>query len=436
MALVVVVAAVVRIGWALYAARSGPEYLVSGDQYSYWLLGQEIGAGRGYRLPPFTYPTSYYPVGYPALLGLISFVTTHTPLPDSSVLSTAVLQIALGTLSVWLVWVVGRRVAGERVALVAAWIVALFPNLVFSVATFSIEITFTALVLAAVAIVVTHDWGSGAPPTNRRLLAFAVVFAASVLVRPFSFPVLVGLVLAGVAAGLGWRAALRTAVIPLIVTVLALVPWTVRNAVQMDAFVPISTNLGDTLCMDRTMDANGTFRFSVHEGCADPSLPEAERSAANTRKAISFVLHHPLKEVQLWGMRFYRMMSSDRVALEEVEANGAGAFLGARVRSTLGGLADAWFFAVCAAALVGLARAGRRTWRGPERTVTFVTGVSLLLIPLGLWGAPRFHVPLTPFLAILAAVGLTWVWRRPGPGLAPPPGQPPVSRAQAPTGLS
>ncbi len=420
-----------RAVWAAYAARSTPEFLLSGDQYSYWVLGQEIGAGRGYQIPPFTTPTSYYPVGWPAILGLITAVTTHTPLPDSSVLWTALWQIAAGTASIALVHRVADRTWGARVAVVAAWLVALWPNLVMSVATYSIETTFVALVLLAVAVLVDHDWTAGAPST-RRLVVFGVVLAVAVLVRPFALPIVVGLMFACRRAGVGLRVAIRSAVIPVAVVAVSMVPWTVRNLDALDAFVPVSTNLGDTLCIDRTLDANGTFRFAEHEGCADPALPEAERSQANTRKAIRFVLDHPVKEVELWGMRTYRMMIDDRIALREVEELGAGRFLPDGLRSTLGVAADAWFFAVGTLALLGAARSRRAMWATPPRVITFVTAVSLLAIPVLLWGAPRFHVPLSPFLAIGAAVAIEGMvdGRRAGDDGDQP------SATQAPAGVS
>lgn len=424
---------VLRIAWAGYAARSTPEFLVSGDQYSYWVLGQEIGAGRGYRIPPFTTPTSYYPVGWPAILGLITFVTTNTPLPDSSVLWTALWQIAMGVLAVALVHRVALRTWGPRVAVIAAWILALWPNLVMSVATYSIETTFLALVLACVAVLVDHDWSTGAPST-RRLVAFGVVLAVAVLVRPFALPVVLGLALACRNARVGWRPTLRSVAIPVAIVLVSMVPWTIRNLGALDAFVPVSTNLGDTVCIDRTLDANGTFRFAEHEGCADPSLPEAERNPANVRKALSFVVHHPLKEVQLWGMRTYRMMIDDRVALREVEELGAGRFLPDSVRSGLGLLADVWFFAVGTAALVGAALARRQLWATPARVVSFTTGVALLGIPVLLWGAPRFHVPLSPFLAIGAAVAIDRIRARRGGRSGPGDDQP--SATQAPAGVS
>ena len=398
--------AVLRIAWAFYAARSTPEFLVSGDQFSYWFLGQEIGAGRGYRLPPFTAASSYYPVGYPALLGLIAFITTHTPLPDSSVLSTAVLQVVMSTAAIALVGFIAGRLWGRRVALLAAWLVALFPNLILAVATYSLETTFITLTLAAVAVLVGHDWSTGELPSTRRLVDFGVVIATAVLVRPFALAVVIGLVLACLVVRGGWRNTARTVAIPVGIVVLSMVPWTIRNAVALDAFVPVSTNLGDTLCLDRTLDANGTFRFSVHEGCAPPDLAEVPRNRANIGKAAKFVLGHPVKELHLWGMRIYRMMLNDRPALIEVEELGEGRFLGHRARTGLGVLADTWFFTIGSLALFGTWRAGRANWREPRRLVVFTTGIALMVIPMLLWGAPRFHVPLEPFMAIAAAVGI------------------------------
>jgi hypothetical protein len=418
-----VVGLLLRVAWAIYAARSVPEFLVSGDQYSYWVLGQEIGNGRGYRIPPFTTPTSYYPVGFPALLGAITWLTLHTPLPDSSILATATLQIVMGVATAALVWFVADRTWGRRVANVAAWLMALWPNAVMAVATYSLETTFTALVLASVAVLVGHDWSTGRAPSTQRLVVFGVVFAATMLVRPFALPVLVGLALAVWRSGAGTRTVLRSVAIPVLVVLLAMVPWTLRNARALDAFVPVSTNLGDTMCLDRTLDANGTFRFAIHEGCADPALPEVERNGANIRKALSFVAHHPVKEVSLWGMRLYRMMEHDRVALREVEENGAGRFLPDWLRSGLGLLADLWFYAVGVLALVGVATTRRQLWATAPRVVFLATSVGLLLIPLGLWGAPRFHVPLAPFMAVMAAVTLSRLRQ-------------PEEAAQAPTGVS
>lgn len=399
------VGAALRIAWSMYAARSVPEFFVSGDQYSYWVIGQEIAAGRGYRIPPFTDPTSYYPVGFPALLGLVAFITQRAPLLGDPVLVMAAVQITAGVAAIWLTAVIAERLWGRRVAVVSAWMVALWPNLIIGSATYSIEPVFIALTLAVVAVLVTHDWSTGVPSTPR-LVAFGAMLGLTVLVRPFIAPVVVGLAVAAGMTGAGWRAVMRTVAVPLVVVAVALVPWTVRNAIVLDAFVPISTNLGDTLCMDRALDANGTFRFADHQWCADPDLPEVERNRENIRLAVEFVVTHPGKEVQLWGMRLFRMMSDDRVALREVEELGAGLFLPDGLRTTLGIAADTWFFAVGSLCLIGVLRRRRALVATPERVIVLMTAVGLLLIPVGLWGAQRFHVPLSPFMAMGAALAI------------------------------
>ena len=417
-----VVAAVVRIVWALYAARAEPEFFTSGDQHSYWALGESIGSGDGYQIPEWGVSTSYYPVGWPAILGLAAAIRLNTPLPDTAIYSTAIIQIAFGLLTVFCAWVIARRISNERVAVVAAWIVALFPNLIFAVATYSVETSFVALTVATVAIAVSHDWSAG-PPSTWRLVAIGATLAASILVRPFAAPLILGLVIAAIAARYPWRAVLKVVLVPVVVVLVSLIPWTVRNAQTFDAFIPISTNLGDTVCIDRVSWANGTFRWSTHEGCADPDLPEVERNPKNTRKAIEFVIENPAKEVQLWGMRLFRMMQNDRSSLEEVRTLSADGFRPDPVWRGLGLLADAYFFTVGALSIVGIAMVRRGLWRGPERIITFTTAAFLLIIPMLLWGATRFHTPLEPFMAIIAAVPLVawWSRRSPEPEEAPAP---------------
>ena len=108
--------------------------------------------------------------------------------------------------------------------------------------------------------------------------------------RPFSAPFVIAVALAMLTIKVGWRqtiAAVAWTVLPIL---LLLTPWTLRNLGAMHAFVPISTNLGDTACLDRSMKADGGFRWAV-EGCADPGLPEVARNRQNIGKAIGFVTH-------------------------------------------------------------------------------------------------------------------------------------------------
>jgi len=396
------VAAGVRLLWVLYATHE-PIPLISGDAYSYYYYGQELAAGHDLVGYVGGMPTAYYPIGYPAVLGGLFWLVRSTPVPDNLPLAGSLLNVALGTLSVGLVFVIARRGFDTRVGLVAAAITAAFPSLVIYSATFQVETTFIFLALGLVAVVVTHDWSTGAP-TRARLVTIGALLGVSASVRPFSMLFLVGLVVALLVAGCGWRRivmALGWVALPL---VLVLAPWTIRNLVVMDAPIVFSSNFGDGLCIDRSLDATGQFRWTSHEGCAPPDTPEAERYTENARRGIEFIIEHPEKEVQLIFKRAWYMMEHDHDGLTAAESGTANPFLGHRLRTILGRTADWFFYATLALAAAGVLA----FFRGhrPERLFVGIALLSLLAAPLSLYGNTRFHVPALPFLAIAAAIPL------------------------------
>ena len=394
-----------RLAWALWVRPAAPvSWYLSGDQFSYYHYGSEIARGRGYINYVSGGATAYYPIGYPAILGALYFAVIHSPLPDNLMLVTALFHVVIGTASVWLVWVIGRAVGGVRTGLLAAGLYAVFPNMIFQVATLQLETTFVFLLLVALAVAVTHDWSTGAPGLHR-LLAFGATLGAAVIVRPFAIVLLFGLLGALLVTRSGWRVVLTGLAVPLAVVVAMSVPWTIRNAVEMHAFIPSSTNMGDTLCLDRNLDAQGGFRFSDHDGCVDPLLAEVPRSAGNTKKAIDFVLHHPRREALQIARRGRIMFADDHDGIEAVQTLGGGEVLSARTVRTLQPTSD-WFFY----GLVTLAAAGApmllRRERRPARLLVLSGLVGLLVIPLLLWGNPRFHLPLAPLFALCAALAL------------------------------
>jgi hypothetical protein len=245
-------------------------------------------------------------------------------------------------------------------------------------------------------------------------LAFGAVLGASVLVRPFSVWFLVGLYLAALAVGAGWRKAGLMTLVPTLVVVAMSVPWIARNEVRMHAFIPTSTNTGDTLCLDRNSTAQGGFRFADHDGCVDPNLPEVPRNNGNTRKAISFVIHHPAREALQIVRRARIEFDSDSDGLFATQSLGGGPALGSRSYKALSTIADWYFFVMLGLGALGLPLLFRRA-RAPEWRIVFVAFSSMFVIPLLLWGNQRFHVPLLPFLALFGAAALhrvaTWFGR-------------------------
>jgi 4-amino-4-deoxy-L-arabinose transferase-like glycosyltransferase len=315
-------------------------------------------------------------------------------------MAVALLHAAMGTATVLFVFLIGRAALGRRLGLLAAAVVALFPNLVFNVPTYTLELAFIFWSTAALAVIATHDWSSG-PPSTRRLLAFGTVLGLSVLTRPFSIPFVLGLALAMVVIRAGWRRTFTAVAWTMLPVVVLLTPWTVRNLDALHSFVPVSTNLGDTACLDRSMEADGGFRWAV-DGCADPALPEVQRNRENIGKAISFVVHHPVKELELMGKRLGRMLEHDHSGLQEAESVN-GEVLSPGLRHIAIDVADGYFWIVMGAAAFGVVGLFRRGARRPERVLVAVALVVLLLLPIELWGNVRFHIPALAFAAIAAA---------------------------------
>lgn len=415
---VLAVAFALRLAWALTTTRA-PVFVESGDAYSYFFYGRQFAEGGGYlNLDGSGAATAYYPPGYPAILGALFWVLLHTPLPDGPdalAMAGSLLHVVLGTGSVALTYLIARAVVDERVALVAAALLAVWPNVVFYGSTLQLETTFVFLALAVLALVATER---DAPPNRpARAALFGAVLAGVCLVRPFAAPLVIVPAIAAIVARAGWRRSGVLAVAALVPFVALLVPWTLRNQRAMGAALPFSSNTGDTVCLDRSLDAEGGFRFADHAGCADPDLGEVERNAESTRLAIEFVREHPGREALQVLRRLRLIFGNDNDGLHAVERGEHNRFLGDGLRTALRRAADGYFFAVLASATVGLgltiaraARAGRTALaRSAYVVLPFLalTGTAALL-----WGTPRFHQPLTPFLAIFASVTLTTVTRR------------------------
>ena len=162
---ILAVAAVLRLVWFFWAKTSPPgHFMDAGDQFSYWYYGNEIAGGRGYVSYVGHEATAYYPIGYPTILAAIIWVTVRIPFVDPDLLRVLnLVHVVVSVATVALVFVVGRRLLGVRAALVAAALMAGFPNLIFQVTTLQLETMFIFTTMAALAIIVGHDWSSGPP---------------------------------------------------------------------------------------------------------------------------------------------------------------------------------------------------------------------------------------------------------------------------------
>jgi hypothetical protein len=153
-------------------------------------------------------------------------------------------------------------------------------------------------------------------------------------------------------------------------------------------------------------------------------LPNPEREIAEwrfeTRRALAWAWNHPQRELSLIPRRIYHLYRHDHAALAWVtpdldfgKMKPGGTSPGQRKAPifdprrdrALALLADVPFYAVLALALVGGRRAFSR--RRPAALILPLSAIYITLLHGVLFaGDPRFHAPLLPVLAILAASAL------------------------------
>jgi hypothetical protein len=195
----------------------------------------------------------------------------------------------------------------------------------------------------------------------------------------------------------------RRSVLALAACVLVIAPWTIRNAIELHAFVPISTESGSTLA--------GTYNAaSMHDHFAPGSwillrhtedlplarraLPPAATDAVLRRAALRFIAAHPAYPLEVAGENLRRWLDLAGVRRARFEAGTAD--IGPRWADAA--LPFAWV-------LAGLAIAGllARAARGTPRAFWLAPGALLLVTLLVNAETPRFRAPLDPFLILLAA---------------------------------
>lgn len=409
---ILVVAFALRLAWSIHAARR-PQ--VFGDPFSYLTHGEEIARRDGYRVLRFDEPggpTAYYPVGYPAILGGIIAIAQRF-WSDVNTMGVAIgLNIATGTATVWFVYDLARRLATRVVARVAAGITALFPGLVLYTATVHLETVFTFIVVLIAWLMLSRRW-TGRPPRFVHLVVLGALFATATHVRPIVVVFIPLFALFWKRSGTTWWQGIRSMLVVAGVVVVALAPWTYRNAEKLDAFVVLSTNTGDNLCVGHQPQSRGHYHelFDFCWAGMDPEVidDEVERDQANTRRALRYAIEHPVREVELLGRKLYYLLEHGHEGIYAVESYGADPFLERGTRTLIMRSADVFYYAVLVLALVGLWPA-LREGDLRRRILLAWTGV-LLFTPLVFFGGVRFHVPALPFFAVLAALAVGWAAR-------------------------
>ena len=407
----------------LAVVRLTPGYVPHHDDRSY--LAYAVAIDRTGALPVLTHggvrvPTAYRAPGFPALLAAVRAVAG----PGLAPLRVA--QVLVGVTLVALIGVVTAQLWGHRAGLAALALAAVSPPLVLLGSSLVSEPLYAALETGAMAAALRAR-----RERSHRLpcaLAAGALGGAAALTRPAGLVVLPALALAALPQARPGRARLAAAVV--LAGVAVVTPWTVRNAHVLHAFVPVSTEAGNTLAGTYNPVAARDPIFPW--GWQDPratGLYRAERAAhrfdepatdaALRGAALRYVAAHPAAPLEVALHDGARLAGLAPRAWSRRSLGSVSLVVGGAVQDLL----RAGLLATTLLAVAGAAAARRRA----PPAGWWLAGALVLAAAALVNGEERFAVPVQPWLLALGGLALATAYDR-----VRPPGKDRAARRPAP----
>jgi 4-amino-4-deoxy-L-arabinose transferase-like glycosyltransferase len=377
------------------------------DAAAYAKIAANLDRGQGFTVgPTATQPASNYSPGLPL------FVAGIYKLTGGIHERFARLVLALiGTLAVLLTYLIGRRLSGPLAGLIGAGAIACYPALLEYQGMLMGEPLAAALLAGAVLAVL---WAADETAPARWLLPGAL-FGALALVRPeyLAVAVLVSLVVLLRDGRRNWSRAWAQALLVLVGMAVVVVPWTARNAIELDRFVPISTGGGQVLFAGTYLPSDGNSEkvgTEVVERHPELFGPRAVQQLRLEQILARLAAHrYPEMETDKALSKMGKEQLWDDVSEEPLEYAG---FVAAKIgRIWSHGARNVmrepiWellHWALVALGLLGLILlALQRRWEALLLATIFlvITAISALLV-----ASPRRVLVMMPLVAALAGVG-------------------------------
>jgi hypothetical protein len=388
------------------------------DAAYFRLTATNLADGKGYSAPFVTHPhelvpTAAHPPLFPALLSVFDLLGLHS-------ISGQRIALAFVTCtSVLVMGLLGRKIAGPVVGIVAAVIVAVDPFWLQPVGTLMSESVY----LIAIPLMLLLALRCLEAPTYGRFALLGAVTALTILIRSeaVDFVVLLGLPLL-IFADVSWkkRALLGMAFVAGLILLLG--PWVIRNEVQLGGAV-ISDQQGLTLAgsyCNNTFDPNDATYGSFSGYCADALAAYYVKivKPPNPRKGWTELdLDRSLTGISETFARQHLGRLPSVVLAREASTWGLGnhsyqldlAVAGGRNESyEQVGWVTYWI-------LLPFVLAGAATLAKRSRQVLTVMVIPILVVALNValtYGSTRFRVAAEPSLAAMAALGMVAVAAR------------------------
>jgi hypothetical protein len=397
LALIVAFALALRLLWLFETNAVIPP--LSDPQY-YHATATNIAEGRGFSVAvsdggfvagPGSEATAFWAPGFSFALAPFYKLFGADP-----AVAKAFNAIA-GALTVLPVFFIGRRLRDDATGLLAAAIFALTPALIFWTASVFSEPLFTLGVASTIAL---GMYGAGRGSMTW-CFATGVVLIATAFVRSQGVLLVVPVAVLFVRSP-DWRVAARAMAPVAAAILLFVVPWALRNQAVMGEPYLINDNLGYNLRLAHAPYSTGTSVPPQDLWDEQPGISFKQRERLfddlGRERALDYALAHPRREAELALKRVLYLLESDAAASINWSESLGRTPIG-RGRDAFVLIGDIYWYAMLALAALSLALV-RRTRESLALWSMVLTWTALHTI---FAGEPRYHVPLTPIVAVLAA---------------------------------
>jgi 4-amino-4-deoxy-L-arabinose transferase-like glycosyltransferase len=239
------------------------------DSHAYYALSKALYEEGSFGGPTFHDSSDWSP-GAP-LLYAAAFYATGGPREGTA----RIVEALLGVAAILVVFLLGERLGGCWVGLMAAFAVAVYPPFIHSTGELMSE---PPAILTLPAAVLAFLW-AGEQERLRAWLLPGLLFGLTAMFRPeYLFVAAAFVVLAAIHVGMarGWKPGLAGAGLLLAALLLPIVPWTIRNVDVLGRVVPISTGSGKALYVGTFLPADGEYqrvKAILYERYDHKSLP-------------------------------------------------------------------------------------------------------------------------------------------------------------------
>lgn len=400
---ILVLAVVLRLLWMM-AVQPDPRDGRFDDSVWYHNSARLLVEGHGYVNYGELTPTSLWAPGYPLTLAGLFL------LPGDDVAAARVLNLVASVALVAGVYYLGAKLWDTRAGLFAAGIMALFPSSIYFSTLMMTEVFFASLLVGLLCLVLAWTLREGVP-----LWRFAAVGTATALIamiRPEGGMLALVVVAAWLAFHRSWRPVATYTALLVLGMAVVYAPWTIRNAIQLDALIVSTTGMGTVLIQGHNPDAGGrpdlytVIRYSDQFEAIPMPEREVRMNTQATRDSVDYAVHHIPREFSLMPHRLAWFFRGDDTVVFWVNHVGEGKpkEFSESWEDRWMGLANVYYYTVCGLMVLGLPFWVRRA----DRRHVLLFGPFALYVFLWAFffvGEARYHFPLLPVFAILAGIG-------------------------------